>query len=231
MTIYSGVYKQNFGNFQNNFDWILRAQARQQLYCDKSFQKYKLIEDIPWGKNYPLRESWTFGTLIKLVALNDFIKSTEEYFTWFDLDIYPTNNSFEYSLPKDNLFYAPLVPWSFCTTEHMKCKREWCNHSSDYYAVSSSMYRFTRDTALTYWAHINRDYEIESDKWWEALYCRQLSYSTTTPWAYGTEECLLQEWLNKYSPKFIQLTDDIQSTFGNPLFLHYYGTSKSKYPV
>jgi hypothetical protein len=239
MTIYSGLYEQSFGNFQkpNITTWTSKAIERQQEYCNKTNQEYKLIKDIPWGQIYPLRESWTFGTLIKLVAIDDFIQSNESYFTWLDLDIYPTDKAFEYIIPEDNIFYAPFMSWSYCEQpghEHMKCKRIWCGHKEDYYAVSSGMFRLNRNTAIDFWNYLNKDHSIYSDKWWRLFYERQISYSSSSPWMYGTDECFIEEWLNnkvKQGFRFTQLTDDIHSVSKehDPLFLHYYGTNKENY--
>ena len=237
MTVYSGLYEQDFGHFKK--PWTKLAIARQTEYCTTTNQNYKLIKNIPWGKEYPYRESWTFGTLIKFVALDDFINSNEPYFTWLDLDIYPTDKAFEYKIPKDNIFYAPFVPYAYCEQpghEHMKCKREWCSHTSDYYAVSSGMFRLDRNTALDFWKYLNIEHEIQSEKWWKSFCHKQLSYSTSAPWMYGTDECFIEEWLNnkiKQGFKFTQLTEDIQSVAKecNPLFLHYYGSTKENYPM
>jgi hypothetical protein len=247
ITIYSGLFTHPHGFYPT--DWVERAIARHKKYCDCVDYDYQLVTNIPWGQKYPLRHAWSFGTTIKFVALDKFLCSGEDYFIWMDLDVYPTEAAMSYTLPLCNLLYAPLIRWGFSDTpghEHMKCKREWCNHSSDYYALNTGMFVLTRSTAADLWGYINdlfTGYHIDSDAWWEALYDKQMTHSQETPWLYGSEEAIMEHWLNeelrlnKGLPehlhfKFTQFPLAIHSVHpeDSPLFMHYYGPRKAEYP-
>ena len=236
-TIYSGLVVQSFGHFWK--PWTKRAVSRQQSYCDRKGFNYCLMTDIYWGAEYPVRESWTYATLIKLVAIDRFLETNEEYFTWIDLDIYPTAKADDYELPECNLLYAPFTSWSHCEQpghEHMRCKREWCGHASDYYAVSSGMFRLKRESVEDFWNFVNVNHDIKTQDWWDAFYEKQTAFSKESPWMYGTDECFLEEWLNlrmHQGFQFFQLTDDIQSVDAkhDPIFMHYYGPNKENYPA
>jgi hypothetical protein len=98
------------------------------------------------------------------------------------------------------------------------------------------MFRIDRETARSFWAHLNAKHSIESDDWWQAYYEKQLSFSTEKPWLYGTEECLFEEWLNEEIAKgfkFEQFPESVHSVHleHDPIFMHYYGPRKSEYPL
>jgi hypothetical protein len=234
-TIYSGLFTHKHGFFPT--DWTERAIKRQQQYCDHWGFDYRLMTNIPWGQNYPLRHAWSFGTTIKFVALDHFLKSKEKYFTWLDLDVYPTDRAFEYQLPSCNLLYAPFVSWGFSDQpghEHMKCKREWCGHKKDYFALNTGMFRLERSAVENLWGYINFNHSIWTDAWWEIYHSRQLAMSAESPWLYGSEEAIIEEWLNSYfSLPFDQLSEDVHSVHSenNPIFMHYYGAQKAHYPI
>lgn len=235
-TIYTGCFDPGNGIF--NKDWVGRALFRQRRYCDHWGFDYEVIREIPWGAYYPLRYSYGFGTLIKLVALHKFLESGESCFTWLDLDIYPTDKAFTYTLPRCNLLCAYMVPWGFADGsghEHMRAKREWCGFREDYFAVSTGMFCMNRETVISLWNYINAKNDIATDKWWELFYNRQLSFSSEHPYFYGTDEAIIEGWTNEMIPKgmdFVPLSDNIHSVKPehDPIFFHYYGNNKSKYP-
>ena len=245
--IYSGIFLHEHGYYPTH--WIDAAIKRQQMWCNSIDQEYRLIKDIPWGMNYPLRHSWCYGTLIKFVALYDFLQSDESYFTWIDLDVYPEDTAMGYCLPDDNLLYAPIVSPIFCESEgheHMKAKKIWCGHTSNYYALNTGMYKLDRITALSLWNFINNCFNtpITKDKWWSHYAAKQLSLSQECPWLYGTEEAIMEDWLNKEMSlneslpehrqfKFTQIPETMNSVHPehSPLFMHYHGPNKSSYPV
>lgn len=153
-----------------------------------------------------------------------------------DLDIYPTPAAYEYSLPRKNLLYAPLVELNYGekhNCSHMTKKKQWGGHTAEYLALASGMYILDRETAFSLWDWINKDYPINSQKWWDVYYEKQLALSPEHPYDYGSEEAIMEEWLNKTLPQFTQLTDDIHSVHPeyNPKFLHYHGRRKAEYPL
>jgi len=249
--IYSGIFLHEHGYYSTH--WIDSAIKRQQMWCDSIDQEYRLIKDIPWGMNYPLRHSWCYGTLIKFVALYDFLQSDESHFTWIDLDVYPEDTAMGYCLPDDNLLYAPMVSPDFSEApghEHMRAKKIWCGHKADYYALNTGMYKLSYEAAVSLWDFINNralspaSGPITQTLWWEIYKKKQLDFSTDQPWLYGTEEAITEDWLNEEIQlneslpehrhvKFTQLSETIHSVHpeNSPLFLHYHGPRKHEYPL
>jgi hypothetical protein len=235
-TIYTGCFDPGNGIFDK--DWVGRALARQKRYCDHWGFDYEVLKEIPWGMNYPLRHSWGFATTIKFVALHKFLDSDQPHFNWFDMDVYPTDKSFDYNLPQCNLLSAWIVPWEFADGlghDHMRAKREWGGFKEDYFAVNTGMFCLDREAATSLWDYINAEHDIRDNKWWELFHARQLSFSDEEPFLYGSEEAIIEAWANEMISKgfeFMPLTDNIHSVKPehDPIFLHYYGSNKSRYP-
>lgn len=195
------------------------------------------MDDISkWARHYPHPHSWSFGTLIKLRALEHFIESRASTFVWVDLDVYPTDRAFEMDLPTGNVFYAPKISVDWARDHnawHMNNKLAWWGpQSCEYYAWSTGMFSMDRDTAFHLWDWLNYGCSINHPDWWRSYYSRQLSLSAECPWDYGSDEAIKEEWLNTNAIEFDCMTDDYHSVHlnMNPVFFHYYGETKCSYP-
>jgi hypothetical protein len=175
--------------------------------------------------------------MIKFAALEDYLCcGPPGDFVWVDLDVYPTESAFSVSLPFGNLFYAPLIDVNWAREHnawHMNNKLAWWNPGvSEYFAWSTGMFVMDRHTAEKLWAWLNRHHDINSQEWWNAYHFRQRVLSSEKPWEFGSEEALMEEWLNSNSIQFQCMDDRFHSVHPEkkPLFLHFYGQSKKDYP-
>lgn len=234
--IYSGLY--THPEMVYDISWTSRAIARQQYWCHSLDAEYMLMKDMAkWARYYEHPNAWTFGTLIKFRALEHFIQTYNETFVWVDLDIYPTDAAIGRPLPTNNLFYAPLISIDWAREHnawHMNNKLAWWNPGvSEYYAWSTGMFIMDRETAFHLWDWINREHHINTRQWWDNYYMRQKILSQETPWHYGSDEAIKEEWLNSHDIQFEQMTDKFHSVHQdqNPIFMHYYGQTKQQYPA
>mgnify|MGYP007071565173 CR=1 FL=1 len=236
-TVYSGLYTHPLMVY--DLSWVERAKARQRRWCASLGAEYRLIRGMErWARLCHHPESWSFGTMIKFAAMEDYLGSgVAGDFVWVDLDVYPTDAAFGVPVPRGNLFYAPLVSVSWAREHdawHMNNKLAWWNPGvSEYFAWSTGMYVMDRDTVEKVWGWLNRHSDINSRRWWDDHYVRQCVLSRERPWEFGTEEALLEEWLNSHQISFECMTDEFHSVHHDrkPVFLHFYGQSKKNYPL
>lgn len=255
MLISSGFYIHP--NSQYSVEWVGRALRKQLSWCQDQDVEYDFLASTmgTWGKFATWPESWTFGTLLKFESIRRFLDSPRmgDRFFWMDLDIYPVQcaTSKDLSSLQMTSFFAPKSTPSFCgfpgemdpNHAHMYCKLIWAGtyRRSSFHAVSSGMFSLSRSDAERFWAWLNRDYSIDSQGWWDAyrekqrrcaMIVRELGNPNVADHSFGSEEMILEEWLNTEEIDFGQIGVDVTHLvgMGSPKFVHYYGPTKSSYP-
>jgi hypothetical protein len=255
MLISSGFYVHP--NSQYSVDWVGRALRRQLRWCRDQDVEYDFLASTmgTWGKLATWPGSWTFGTLLKFESIRRFLDSPrmgDRYF-WMDIDVYPSVNASINDLLElpSTSFFAPKASPSFCgfpgemdpNHAHMYCKLVWAGtyRREFFHAASTGMFSLTRSDAERFWAWLNRDFSIDSPEWWAAYRDKQMRCSVIVQelgnegvsehW-FGSEEMIIEEWLNSEQVYFGQIDTSVTHLvgMGNPKFVHYYGITKNQYP-
>ena len=256
--IYSGLSVA--AGTQDPHNWAGRALSRHLRWCREREIEYTFIASPcnRWARLAAYPGSWTFGTLIKFEAMRDFLENGKrgEVFIWMDLDVYPEKHARLEDMTDlgTNVLAAPLTPPSMCGWPgldrnhlHMYTKLTWAGRRGwlncyEYLALSSGMFSLNLPTLVGFWEWLNRDHSIDSPEWWEAYRQRQVRCAAEAagageclePFLFGSEEAILEDWLNEEPIEFAQFGFQIHGLCDAPgrrSFTHYYGNNKEKYPT
>lgn len=254
-SIYSGLYAPSGG--RSDHTWVGRALIRQLEWCGERGIDYRFVASTmhPWASYATYPNSWTFGTMVKFMALKDFLSNPKggDRFSWMDLDVYPEDNARLEDLTDlgENVLAAPATPPTFCGYPglypahlHMFCKLLWTglHDQPNYLALSSGMFTLSRAAAGALWGWLNRKHLIDTQPWWDEYAAKQLTCAeharrlghTVDPFMFGSEEALLEDWLNSTGTMFTQFGFNIHGLCDSRQkhkFTHYYGGLKALYPV
>ncbi len=235
-TIYSGYYTQ-----KPKPQWVNKATKKQAHWAINNNYNYYCLTDMnKWVQHYPHHNTYNFGSLIKLLALEKFIQSEEQTFIWFDMDIYPTQKAYEHKIPEghDLLYYYHRNRKRDITNQFIEEKYAWAQYNpqpTEYLELSSSFMILTKPTAQSIWNFINKDHNINTKPWWDAYLQKQTELSPQNPTQQGNDEAIFEEWLNKHTPnpKPIRPPHDYQcppTEEHSPTFIHYHMKQKDLYP-
>lgn len=252
-SIYSGYYVHDRYPPWGPLAWVGDAIARQMSWCREQHLDYNLVAStmLPWSNLYDVPWAYAFCTLIKLEAMRRFLNTSTETFIWMDLDVYPEKDAqfSDITALGTNCLYAPRCKPAYCgypsalNNGFMYGKLLWTNKqdNEDYSAVSAGMFSLSRVNVAKFWAWLNKDFDIDTAAWWDAYKLKQIQCAeraatygyTYKHYDFGTDEALIEEWLNIEPIVFRQLGDDVHGLVGRDVklkFTHYYGGHKSSYP-
>jgi hypothetical protein len=252
--IYSGLYVHQSSQPAT---WAGRALSRQLQWCQQQAIEYTFIASPmnAWAKYAAYPWSWTFGTLVKFEAMRDFLDnpSRGNVFIWMDLDVYPETDAKLSDMTDigENVLWAAMCKPSFCGYPgidrnhlNMYCKLIWGGSYAkpEYLALNTGMYSLSRSAVADFWKWLNRDFNIDTFEWWDDYNakqskCRAFSAKDgheVDAFSYGSEETLLEQWLNQSSTRFAPFGCDIHGLYDSGRqhkFTHYYGSAKDRYPT
>lgn len=252
--VYSGLYVHNESRSDSN--WIGRAVSRHLRWCQQTEVDYRFIADPmnKWARMATYPWAWTFGTMIKFEAMRRFLRDPfgGNQFNWMDLDVYPEAgaNIRDMTDAGENVLWASMCPPSFCgypriNRDHlnMYCKLIWCGNYTKpkYLALNTGMYSLSRSAVTDFWLWLNRDFDIDKSEWWDDYHARQIRCKEISAkdghevdaFSYGSEESLLEEWLNQSAIEFSPFADGVHGLCDSGKqhkFTHYYGARKCDYP-
>lgn len=236
-TIYSGYYTHN-----NPPQWVHHATQAHQKWTNHIQATYHNLTNLhPWTQYTPHKHSWTFGSLIKLKAIEHYIQNPTPTFIWIDKDIYPTPKAHTTPIPTPNT----LQYWEDNTPHHQlnpfrQNKQNWVHqtwtnpNNQPYKNLMSGILILDHPTTQSLWNHINQHHNINTPQWWNHWHQRQNQLNPTQPWNYGNDEAIIEEWLNQTNPKTTYLPNTYHSCHPsphNPALQHYHGNTKQHYPL
>ncbi len=253
MRLYSGLYAPPSNKA---LPWISRALVRHLQWCQLQNVEYTFVASPmnQWAKLCSYPWAWSFGTMIKLEAMRDFLEvpSRGDVFIWMDLDSYPEDEATIDDIAQfgSNVLSAPLTEPSFCgypglNYAHLNtyCKMIWGGHyrRPAYLSLSTGMFALSREAIENFWSWLNKDFHIDSAAWWAAYHLKQADCSelvrelgyAVEPFHFGTEEALMEDWLNSEPLEFHEFGFSVHGLCdsGNRhKFTHYYGGHKERYP-
>lgn len=240
-TIYSGYYTHNNQPPQ----WVQHATKAHQNWTNKINATYHHLTNMhPWDKHYPIPHSWTFGSLIKLKAIEHYLQNPTPTFIWIDQDIYPTPNAHTTPIPQPNTYQY----WTDNTPHHQlnqfkqnkQNKQKWVHttwtnpNNQPYNTIATGILILNHQTTQNLWNHINQHHNINTPQWWNHYHQKQQQLDPQNPWNYGNDEAIIEEWHNQTNPKTTYLPNTYHSCHPsphNPTLLHYHGNQKDNYPT
>lgn len=254
--VYSGMYVHHQHRSWQSVDWVGHALARQLKWCQIQGLDYQFVVSPmnTWERLAAHPWSWTFGTMVKFEAMRQFLNDPYggNRFNWMDLDVYPEDNATLADMTQagENVLWAAMCKPSFCGYPglnrahlNMYCKLIWGGSFAkpEYIALNSGMYSLSRSAVADFWSWLNRDFSIDTPAWWDDYNTKQIGCMEFSAndghevdvFSYGSEESLLEEWLNQSAIKFSPFVDGVHGLCDSGIrykFTHYYGSSKSRYP-
>ena len=234
LTIYSGYYTTN-----PIPEWANRAIKKHAHWALHTKNNYVLMTNMDkWTKWYPHTNTWTFGSLIKLLTLEHFINSNNEHYLWMDMDVYPKQQAYNTKIPlKTTIDYYEHTEKTR-TSPYPIRKQQWATGNQNWkphkYGVNTGFYILDKPTAQSLWNFINQEHHINTPQWWNKHLEKQTKLSPQKPWNYGSDEEIIEEWFNKRTPN--PLPTKTPATLhsvhdhDNLSFLHYYLETKTNYP-
>ena len=230
LATYTGYWTTN-----NPPEWVNRAIKKHAHWALHTKTNHTILTNMnKWVKLYPYPNTWTFGTLIKLLSIEQFIHSNNSHYLWMDMDVHPTPKAYQTKIPLENLLNYCEHTETTRKEPYSTAKQQWSPNTPYKYKINTGFFTLDKPTAENLWNHINKEHSINTPQWWNKHLEKQKTTSPQTPWERGDDETIIEEWFNKRTPNPLpkQIPPQLHSVHDQdtPAFKHYHLNTKNNYP-